>query len=175
MRRISCCEGGMADWLLLALDNIPEAAGVYGFQSGETWLYIGKAKNLRSRLNQRHPALQVALSLAIDIGYWYRLSDEHDRLERLLIRELQPQWNGGTSHSELLERHLYDGSGPFCAVALGNGVEFWRGLAELGQLHPDRLAYFSQFEQARILAGLPLFDGYTEVSEEEKRGAIDLL
>jgi hypothetical protein len=165
----------MADWLPLALENIPEAAGVYGFQGGETWLYIGKAKNLRSRLNKRHPALQVALSLAIDIRYWYWLSDEHDRLERHLIRELQPQWNGGTSHDELLERHLYAGSGPFCAVALGNGVEFWRGLAELGRLHPDRLAYFSRSEQARILAGIPIFAGDAEVSEEEKRGAIDCL
>jgi hypothetical protein len=175
MRRFSCCEGGMSDWLPLAFDDIPESAGVYGFQCGETWLYIGKAKNLRTRLNKRHPALQVALSLAIDIRYWYRLSEAHDRLERHLIRDLQPEWNGGTAQGELWERHLYAGFGPFCEVAFCGGIEFWQGLADLGRLHPDRLAYFSRSERSRILAGLPLFAGAVGVSEEEKRGAIDCL
>ena len=83
------------DWRPLNLDDIPTCAGVYGWQHQGTWLYIGQSKNLSKRLNTQHKPLRIALSLELEISYWYIPHEAPRRLERQLHKTLQPLWCGG--------------------------------------------------------------------------------
>lgn len=146
------------DWLPLNLNEIPRCPGVYGFLSGEDWLYIGKAQNLAKRLSQRHPALSVALSLEMAISYWYIPSESPTRLEQKLIKDLLPAWNGSTSYEDMSEKHLYAAHGVFCNVYLDNREAFLKTLYEMGTLHPQRLTYYSDWQKQRILNQKPCFE-----------------
>lgn len=85
-------------WQPLDLNNIPTESGVYGFKMGDRWLYVGKARNLQQRLNpSRHIPLRIALSLQWDIEFFYQLSPRPGKLEAALLKELEPDWNGGNS------------------------------------------------------------------------------
>jgi hypothetical protein len=161
----------MMNWQLLNLQAIPKISGVYGFQHHEQWLYIGKAKNLANRLTKHHPALSVALSLALPIRYWYQPSDAPSRLESQLIRELRPEWNGGTSYEEMSEHHLYAAYGCFCNVELNNQNQCLIGLKELATLHPERLKHFDQAVQNKIMNCRPLWR-FAKVSAEQMKEAI---
>ncbi|MBW4523370.1 MAG: GIY-YIG nuclease family protein [Scytolyngbya sp. HA4215-MV1] len=84
------------DWQPLDISNIPAESGVYGFKSGDRWLYIGRAKDLSKRLTRRHIPLQIALGLS-GVTFHYQITDHPGRLEHRLIQELEPGWNGHTS------------------------------------------------------------------------------
>jgi excinuclease UvrABC nuclease subunit len=98
------------NWQPLDLDNIPQSPGVYGFQVDNRWLYIGQAKNLRKRLHSRHIPLTIALRIS-EVKIFHQLTDSPQKLERFLIKELNPEWNGGTSFE------IY-GAGPACDIGL---------------------------------------------------------
>ena len=83
------------DWQHLNLNAIPDCAGVYGWQHQEKWLYIGQAQSISKRLNTQHQPLRIALSIELEIHYWYMLCEAPVRLERQLHRKLQPSWCGG--------------------------------------------------------------------------------
>jgi excinuclease ABC subunit C len=79
--------------------DIPEKPGVYLFKSGKKILYIGKAKNLKNRVNQyfqgkNHSVIGNLLSQADDIEYIVT-EDEKDalHLEYNLIHSYQPSFN----------------------------------------------------------------------------------
>ena len=81
---------------MLKNKDIPEKPGVYLFKSGKKILYIGKAKNLKNRVNQyfqgkNHPVIGNLLSQADDIEYIVT-EDEKDalHLEYNLIHSYQP-------------------------------------------------------------------------------------
>jgi hypothetical protein len=159
------------NWQTLDLKNIPPCSGVYGFKNGDRWLYIGRARNLAKRLTSHHPALQIACSLTLPISYWYIPSDTPGKLEGQLLQELEPEWNGGTSREVMSERHLYAAHGVFCNVWLDSREGFLKALAEMAKLHPDRLIYFSEAGQYKILNGIPFFDR-TPVSQQEADTAL---
>jgi hypothetical protein len=162
------------NWQPLDLCKIPKISGVYGLQSCDQWLYIGKAKNLANRLTKYHPVLNVALSLTMSISYWYQPSATPSRLESQLIKDLRPEWNGGTSHEEMTERRLYAAHGFFCNVELNNQSQCLIALRELATLHPERLIHFDKAVQRKIMNGRPLWR-FREVSDEQMDEAIGKL
>lgn len=85
------------NWQPLDLNDIPKTAGVYAFKQGQSWLYVGKAKNLAARLNKRHIPLQIALELNSPIQYLYCSAKFPTKLESYLIKKLNPEWNGYTT------------------------------------------------------------------------------
>lgn len=110
------------NWLSLDLGDIPEESGVYGFKFSDRWLYIGQSKNLKQRLNKQHIPLQIALEMAMlfccefrNPHLLYCPTDSPRDLEKRLIRELQPEWNGGTSFEIF-------GAGPACKSGVENAT-----------------------------------------------------
>lgn len=90
----------LVKWRRLILTDIPECAGVYAFRLGKKrWLYIGKANNLKVRLNKQHIPLQIVQELYPDASLLYVIAKSPHNLENYLIAELEPLWNGGTSRS----------------------------------------------------------------------------
>lgn len=88
-------------WNKLDLNNPPEACGIYAITSvkQKTWYYIGKSQNIAKRITVvNHPA-QITKDTALDLRYWYlRVNTKHlNWAERYLIKEHDPEWNGGTS------------------------------------------------------------------------------
>jgi hypothetical protein len=102
------------DWQVLDLNDIPPESGVYGFKFGDRWLYIGQSGNLKQRLNKQHIPLQIALEMG-GIALFYCLTDLPRNLEKRLIRELQPEWNGGTNFEIF-------GAGPACKSGVENAT-----------------------------------------------------
>lgn len=83
------------------LKDVPQKPGVYKFlKTDGTVLYVGKAKNLRSRLSQyfgksdNRPQLPFLMAEAIDFDYIV-VSNELESLflENTLIKEYLPQYN----------------------------------------------------------------------------------
>lgn len=90
------------DALAKKLDTLPTESGVYKFLDDEgSVLYVGKAKNLRSRVrtyfqesNQRDGRIQVMVKKAIDVDVIVTDTEvEALILENNLIKELQPRYN----------------------------------------------------------------------------------
>ena len=99
--------------------SIPESPGVYRFRDrhGQV-IYVGKAKNLRSRLNSYfadfaslHPRTQAMLSTAAGVD-WTVVGTEVEslQLEYSWIKEFSPRFN---------IRYRDDKSYPYLAVTLG--------------------------------------------------------
>jgi excinuclease ABC subunit C len=99
--------------------SIPESPGVYRFRDGRgRVIYVGKAKNLRSRLNSYfadfaglHPRTQSMLSTAAGVD-WTVVGTEVEalQLEYSWIKEFSPRFN---------IRYRDDKSYPYLAVTLG--------------------------------------------------------
>src|SRR6266700_421123 len=101
-----------------AAGSIPESPGVYRFRDGHgRVIYVGKAKNLRSRLNWYfadyaglHPRTQSMLSTAAGVD-WTVVGTEVEalQLEYSWIKEFSPRFN---------VRYRDDKSYPYLAVTL---------------------------------------------------------
>jgi len=99
--------------------SIPESPGVYRFRDGHgRVIYVGKAKNLRSRLNSYfadfaglHPRTQSMLTTAAGVD-WTVVGTEVEalQLEYSWIKEFSPRFN---------VRYRDDKSYPYLAVTLG--------------------------------------------------------
>lgn len=89
------------NWNKLDLVAPPDACGVYAITSikQETWYYIGKSQNIAKRIAAANHPVQVTKNTTLDLRYWYlRVSQKHvNWAERYLIKEHDPEWNGGTS------------------------------------------------------------------------------
>ena len=88
-------------WKRMQLDQLPECCGVYAITDEflEKWYYIGKSENICKRIAfKNHPA-QVTKDINLGQCYYYvPFKAQHiSWLERYLIREYQPAWNGGTA------------------------------------------------------------------------------
>ena len=78
-----------------------EAPQVHGLPASLSWIYVGKARNLRSRLRQhsveqeRHEVLRQWLQFAHDKQVWFAaVGEAHlDLVERDLIVRLAPKLN----------------------------------------------------------------------------------
>jgi excinuclease ABC subunit C len=100
--------------------SIPESPGVYRFRDGHgRVIYVGKAKNLRSRLNSYfadfaglHPRTQSMLSTAAGVD-WTVVGTEVEalQLEYSWIKEFNPRFN---------IRYRDDKSYPYLAVTLAD-------------------------------------------------------
>src|SRR5690606_24256142 len=98
--------------------TIPESPGVYRFRDADgRVIYVGKAKNLRSRLNsyfgdfvQLHPRTQQMLTTAAAVD-WVTVNTEVEalQLEYTWIKEYDPRFN---------VRYRDDKSYPYLAVTL---------------------------------------------------------
>jgi excinuclease ABC subunit C len=101
-----------------ATGSIPESPGVYRFRDGHgRVIYVGKAKNLRSRLNSYfadfaglHPRTQSMLTAAAGVE-WTVVSTEVEalQLEYSWIKEFDPRFN---------VRYRDDKSYPYLAVTM---------------------------------------------------------
>jgi excinuclease ABC subunit C len=99
--------------------SIPESPGVYRFRDANgRVIYVGKAKNLRSRLNSYfadfatlHPRTQSMLTSAAEVD-WTVVATEVEalQLEYSWIKEFDPRFN---------VRYRDDKSYPYLAVTLG--------------------------------------------------------
>lgn len=94
-----------------ASKHAPTLSGVYAIARSTTvanlpktldWVYVGKSKNLRQRLNQHGPILETHLEMRDwitrndnHIETWFTLLEleEANALERFLIQKLEPQFN----------------------------------------------------------------------------------
>ena len=83
----------------------PELCGVYAITSAKRkqWYYIGKSQNIAKRLEDKSHPFQVTKDTELDLHYWYlRVDKKHvNWVERYLIKEHDPEWNGGTSFDGL--------------------------------------------------------------------------
>ena len=88
-------------WRDLDILHPPECAGIYAVTSAkkETWYYIGKSQNIAKRIIAKNHPIQVTKDANIDLHYWYlRVKKDHiGWLEKYLIRECNPEWNGSTA------------------------------------------------------------------------------
>ncbi len=92
--------------------HIPSRPGIYvigtldelfGLPTGFRYVYVGKSTNLRQRLDQHYPWYEQNPDLAdhlrrhqADLTVWYATEIEEkdlDRVERTLIRKLDPEYN----------------------------------------------------------------------------------
>jgi len=99
--------------------SIPESPGVYRFRDAHgRVIYVGKAKNLRSRLNSYfadfaalHPRTQTMLTSAAEVD-WTVVATEVEalQLEYSWIKEFDPRFN---------VRYRDDKSYPYLAVTMG--------------------------------------------------------
>lgn len=92
----------MQSKLALKVKNLPKTPGVYQFiDSAGGILYVGKAKNLKSRVKsyfvreiKRGPSIDIMVSLAVDIKTIETESEiEAVILEAELIKKLKPKYN----------------------------------------------------------------------------------
>jgi excinuclease ABC subunit C len=115
--------------------EIPESPGVYRFRdTGGRVIYVGKAKNLRSRLNSYfadlsslHPRTQTMVTTAVGVE-WTVVSTEVEalQLEYSWIKEYDPRFN---------VKYRDDKSYPFLAVTMGEQfprVQVMRGAKRRG-------------------------------------------
>jgi excinuclease UvrABC nuclease subunit len=88
-------------WNKLHPTQKPELCGVYAITSAKRkeWYYIGKSQNIAKRLEVNNHPFQVTKDTELDLYYWYlRVDKKHvNWVERYLIKEHDPEWNGGTS------------------------------------------------------------------------------
>lgn len=88
-------------WRLLDIQNPPECSGVYTVkhQSQDLWYYIGKSRNIASRITAKNHPIQVTKNTELDLCYLYLQVDKQHIgwAEKYLIREHNPEWNGATS------------------------------------------------------------------------------
>jgi excinuclease ABC subunit C len=125
--------------------TIPESPGVYRFRDAEgRIIYVGKAKNLRSRLNSYfadmatlHPRTQTMVTTATGVD-WTVVSTEVEalQLEYTWIKEYDPRFN---------VKYRDDKSYPYLAVTLGEEfprVQVLRGAKRKGT------RYFGPYTQA---------------------------
>ena len=101
--------------------SIPESPGVYRFHDGRgRVIYVGKAKNLRARLNSyfadfasQHPRTQSMLTSAAGVDWTVvRTEVEALQLEYSWIKEFDPRFN---------VRYRDDKSYPYLAVTMTRG------------------------------------------------------
>ncbi|MFF5205362.1 excinuclease ABC subunit UvrC [Streptosporangium sp. NPDC000396] len=115
--------------------SIPESPGVYRFKDAEgRVIYVGKAKNLRQRLNSYfadfaglHPRTQTMLTTAVDV-HWTVVGTEVEalQLEYSWIKEYDPRFN---------VKYRDDKSYPYLAVTMGEEfprVQVLRGAKRKG-------------------------------------------
>ncbi|MET8337060.1 excinuclease ABC subunit UvrC [Streptosporangium canum] len=115
--------------------SIPESPGVYRFRGAEgRVIYVGKAKNLRQRLNSYfadfaglHPRTQTMLTTAVDVD-WTVVGTEVEalQLEYSWIKEYDPRFN---------VKYRDDKSYPYLAVTMGEEfprVQVLRGAKRKG-------------------------------------------
>ncbi|CAB4869669.1 unannotated protein [freshwater metagenome] len=122
---------------------IPNEPGVYRFfDDKQTVIYVGKAKNLRSRVSsyfagELHPRTSSMISAAATVDWTIVKSDtEAFALEYSWIKEFEPRFN---------VKYRDDKSYPFLAVTLGE--EFPRAQVVRGQ-RKKNTKYFGPFSQA---------------------------
>ncbi|WP_019633724.1 excinuclease ABC subunit UvrC [Actinomadura atramentaria] len=128
-----------------AAGSIPEDPGVYRFRDGDgRVVYVGKAKNLRSRLNSYfadfaglHPRTQTMLQTAARVD-WTVVGTEVEalQLEYSWIKEFDPRFN---------VRYRDDKSYPYLAVTLNE--EFPRVLVMRGAKRRG-VRYFGPYSHA---------------------------
>lgn len=114
------------------VDEMPEGPGVYLFHGeGDALLYVGKAKNIQSRVlahfaADRHSRREMELSRLVRRIEWITTAGEFGALimEARVIKERRP----------LLNRHLR-ASPTLWAIRLGEGAESSR--ASISELDPD--------------------------------------
>jgi excinuclease ABC subunit C len=128
-----------------ASGTVPESPGVYRFRdtSGRV-IYVGKAKNLRARLNSYfadfaglHPRTQTMLQTAADVD-WVVVGTEVEalQLEYSWIKEYDPRFN---------VKYRDDKSYPFLAVTMNEDVprvQVMRGAKKKG------VRYFGPYSHA---------------------------
>ena len=91
----------MTDDLKLKLSLLPEEPGVYRYRNREgTIIYVGKAKNLKRRVNsyfnREHAAVRTTMLVRniVDVEYTVVNTEEEALdLENALIKEYQPRYN----------------------------------------------------------------------------------
>lgn len=91
----------MTDELKLKLSLLPEEPGVYRYRNREgTIIYVGKAKNLKRRVNsyfnREHASLRTTMLVRniADMEYTVVNTEEEALdLENALIKEHQPRYN----------------------------------------------------------------------------------
>ena len=125
--------------------SIPDSPGVYRFRDEHgRVIYVGKAKNLRSRLNSYfadfgglHPRTQTMLQTAAEVG-WTVVGTEVEalQLEYSWIKEFDPRFN---------VRYRDDKSYPYLAVTLNE--EFPRVLVMRGAKRRG-VRYFGPYSHA---------------------------
>ncbi len=125
--------------------SIPESPGVYRFRDGHGHvIYVGKAKNLRSRLNSYfadcfglHPRTQAMLRYAAGVD-WTVVGTEVEalQLEYSWIKEYDPRFN---------VRYRDDKSYPYLAVTLDE--EYPRVMVMRGAKR-RRVRYFGPYSHA---------------------------
>lgn len=125
--------------------SIPESPGVYRFRDARgSVIYVGKAKNLRSRLNSYfadfaglHPRTQTMLQTASEVTWtMVRTEVEALQLEYSWIKEFDPRFN---------VRYRDDKSYPYLAVTLDE--EFPRVMVMRGAKRKG-VRYFGPYSHA---------------------------
>jgi hypothetical protein len=88
-------------WRELDITNPPGCSGIYAVKDSitEEWFYIGKAKCIAARIVCRPHPIQITKDANLKLSYFYLHAEEKDIswLERYLIREHTPDWNGATA------------------------------------------------------------------------------
>lgn len=125
------------NWQPLDLTKIPTEPGVYAFKRGKRWLYIGQSCNIKQRLNSQHLPFQIALELS-GVRFLYHLTDSRHKVERQLIKDLLPDWNGSTSWGMASERYLYAATGPHCQTDIDCFQQFRETLLNQMARFPER-------------------------------------
>jgi hypothetical protein len=87
-------------WFRLDILQPPQQPGIYAIKSKTHWLYVGRALNIARRIkNPCHP-IQITKDLEnIQLTYLWQPVARNASLakqENAMIREYNPQWNGGT-------------------------------------------------------------------------------
>lgn len=103
------------DWQHFNCSSPPAVPGVYAFRLNERWLYIGRSKNIKTRLcANQHIAFRTAKEIK-GTKFLYYPTNNYCQLERRLIKELSPEWNGHQSWGCLgSEKYLYAATGWYC-------------------------------------------------------------
>jgi integrase/recombinase XerD len=149
LKATSFAEDG---WAVMDLNDIPAESGVYAFKQGERWLYVGKANSIQKRLNKWHLPFAIAQASCPGVQFLYRLSENHHRLERELLKELNPEWNGGTDYErdEANVRYLYGGWGLSCLLMEDTTPTYWQTLEDLIVRFPSRAKFLDEHEIEKI-------------------------
>lgn len=123
--------------------DIPTGPGVYRWRDAqERVIYVGKAKNLRSRLNSYfgndlHPRTQTMVNTAVSVDWvMVRTETEALQLEYAWIKEFDPNFN---------VRYRDDKSYPYLAVSVSE--EFPRAYVYRGDKRKGN-TYFGPYVQA---------------------------